>query len=532
MRQLLLSVRLGNRRGQHFNQGTLVCRYYVLPRGAVRVKAMCFLSLLPHVVLLSLTQNAASKPTSALPSSLDIALARRTTIKTLHAKYRHTLKWRHNTFAVLDNREDRIAHQDIYSINRGDDDEIIFGPRGDKTPQFGVGLAFGSCGELMVLSAGQKWRYHHGDTKCSVWLTKPNSPRLKDLRSVGLERALPNKSPTEIRDRWINIASKFEWSEARTTEGNIEVTATDELENDSGKAIIRFVWLIDPSKDHAILRWGSHTQDSSGSLLGPPFVCETDYKRFDGQWFPATSRSENAEFNESVEVLEASFNRPEHPKSLDTKILGLPVGVSLHSTQMWGTLPDLNAVKIWDGNAIRDYQEWQKVKGEYDTSQIESLKQRRTTHGPAGNYPSWWRKGETLGLEGLNYNPALWETYVRRWVYSNSHKRQFPITDIQRTNAAAILKSCQNDAFPVFKRIEKELSKLEAELAKPGISEEVRVAGKAKRDRLVEPITMIFNTRLKPRLENLRDEKQLGEHKTLNATVKASTSQPSMNSSR
>ena len=198
--------------------------------------------------------------------------------------------------------------------------------------------------------------------------------------------------------------------------------------------------------------------------------------------------------------------------------MGLPVGVTVHYPQRWGQLPSDSALRVWDGGTLRDFNEWQQIKSSYDTNVLDGLQRKLAVEGSPGKYPIWWKRtDDEFGLIGLPYYPRLWETYVRRWVYKNSHKRAHPITEQQKTTAAAILKDCQADAFPIFKRIDKQLSAHEANLTKAALTDADRKAIEARRDKLTEPITIIFNMRLKPRLENLLDEKQRAERKLLEA---------------
>lgn len=456
-----------------------------------------------------------------MPGALARGFHSRMRIETMHAEYTFTRHFKRNKSPCVQHREDRIAKNDILSINRGDDDGVVFGPRGDEIPQFGVGLTFASNSELELRSSGERWVYFHDDVNAGIATLDRGQSQLGDLRSVGLGEAFPRDAPTELYLRWQKNASKYIWSVATANGGIITVTATRSVDstNQSGastKHNRRIEWLIDPTKDHAIIRWSTQTLDNNDKLVGKPYVCDTEYKVIDGFWLPVASYCENEVLSESVKVHHATINQPKHPNPLTPSAMAMPIGVNLHFPQAWGGLPDPKAVRIWDGESICVQDEWEQIRQNYDTGVIRSLQNKMLAEGSPGRFPRWWKNGgESFGLEGLTYQPALWEVYVRRWIYRNSYKFEHPITKQQKTSAAAILKDCQSDAYPLFQRINRELSLLDAELAGPRVKDEDRKVLRERRDKLTEPISLIFDTRLRPRLNNLLDGTQRAERNLL-----------------
>ena len=473
----------------------------------------------PSMVILCgtcLGQVGGQKP--SIPPSLVRALEYRERISSIQAQYEYTVQFKNNPLPCLQRREDIAVGTDILTVNRGDADGILFREEGYK-PLFGVGLACAPQKELKSQTTGDYWNYFEGDVHASVQDCGRNVHLINDARSIGLGRSMVGMPPEKRLAQIRAAGSNFEWNGQTTSDGLIRVTAisTERAERErkhKREFRVRNEWTIDPAKGDAILRWATYriSKDGREELMSE---VETEYEVQDGYWFPKFSKARTPILIESIRVQSVTINRPEHPKKLTPDLLGMPAGVMVHSPKRWGTTPGPVSTKRWDGKQLRDWNDWEQTKDAYDHSEFDRLEKLMATRGQPGAYPAWWYDDTgMMGLEGLPYRPGLWEDYVRRWLMKREHKAKHPIGSKQRTAAASILKDCQDRAFPIFQRVEKELTQIEGELAKKSIDAKARAAAECKRSGLTSPITELFEKSLKPRLEALLDSDQVREATT------------------
>lgn len=467
--------------------------------------------ILAVIAVAVITAEPTSKPSGEMPGALKAAFARAMSIRTLHAKYTYSRKHPEWESVIIQNREDRIAGDDIYSINRGDDDEVVFGPRGNKMPGFGrIAWTCAPHKQLVSLSLGEVWNYREGDDSAGVTKYRADMFYGPDLRTAGLYLSLRKDSPRVLFGAKLKYAKNDSWAEIPASNGLVTVITTSVRKQGSrtgGRS--EYSWTIDPSKNHAILRTTFQDFDATGTPRGPLVACDLEYKKIDGYWIAVKSVKRGSHTLEEIFVHEVTINRPEHPQELTPKIMDIPVGTMIGGPPEEGQGRGLSNLSVWDGGKLRGNFEWQWIKKRFDTRRHDEYERRRPRFGA---YPSWWdQDDETFGLTGVSHHPHQWDAYVRRWIYKNSHDREHPIRDRQKIEAAEILNGCKTEGHAIFGRIERQLAELEADLAKPALADAERRDIESRRDRLVEPIITVFCERLKPGLEKLLDEKQRGE---------------------
>lgn len=212
-------------------------------------------------------------------------------------------------------------------------------------------------------------------------------------------------------------------------------------------------------------------------------AAEIELQKSDGAWFPSLVRvlsGPNLDtVRETIQVVSAEFNRPDHPADFKLSDIGIVDGAS---------------VQVWSNdNTPIEYGVVQS--GRYASLASLAAQSREAVDAEDG--------AEALGAsrlrEVLQKPESLWERYVRRRIAA--HK----LNDDQQRMCWAILRDCQEAAQSHFNR---KKSESDAVLRDMDVKGDAAADGRAKEltarlDALIEPINRIFETRLKPRVDDV-----------------------------
>lgn len=216
-------------------------------------------------------------------------------------------------------------------------------------------------------------------------------------------------------------------------------------------------------------------------------VAHIELRKFDDIWFPSVVRVLSGPkldaVRETIQVVSAEFNRPDHPSDFTPADIGIDDGAS---------------VELWDNqNSVI---ERGVVQGDRFVSWT-SLEDRVRARTDAQNGAEVLDPSRVR--EVLRKPESLWERYVRR------HIATYRLGDDQQQRCWTILRDCQEAAQSHLNRKKAELDAVLRDIARngsaapPGRPEGRADELTARLDVLIEPINRIFETRLKPRLEAL-----------------------------
>jgi len=372
---------------------------------------------------------------------------------------------------------------------------IIHGDKDGVMRPAQLGEYFSCSKDYVLLKNREQWT-HTEDTPTVVAYVNPASFRpMFDIRTLGL---------TPTGHAWLTLdrlSPNPAESYSERVDGPIhEVTARSANGSEQ-------TWYIDESKDYAPVRC---TYTSGGVLVSE---CRAEYEQFGDVWFPrqATFFIRGKKVKQ-VTVLSAAFDDPADFRELTLNDLDIYPGCNLGRE-------GLNEVRMWDGHTAISPEDYFKgvEEGRIDNSRYKAFLDDVKKGKGQGRTPKTYDL-ETLGLAGAAYEPGLWEEFVRRFIFR--HRLNLD----QTRQAWRIHKECQGQAYEYMQKHRKEFDDLEKdtgdarqiEAKDPKATNQASTSQPAhavkaiekQRERLLGPVQMIFDRKLKPRLERLLTPEQ------------------------
>lgn len=405
-----------------------------------------------------------------VPEALGRAFAQRMSFKTSNLHY-DTKRRAPATGVLITHRyEYRSSGEDTYWYYKGDENGIrLIDP---NTGQRVLGVRF-SCSPKHIVrqnSTGDEWFRHDGEPNLRVIPVDrtPELFKLNDPRSIGLSvQDIGDKTPSQWLEELQSLGAH--WTQKKV-DGLIEVTlSTKPMHNDLGNPESTYseqTWVIDPEKGHAVVEVRNDDVDKGG-VRKERLRTQNKYELVDGRWALKRCEVRSAKDGviESHEFKKIEYDRSEHPKRIDPDILNLPPGIKVGDLRHSQGSHDGRLVMsrhLGGGHVVTD-EEWkEEYKSQYDEDAIRFFELSEVRTFGNGQYPNWWGDGEkTLGLDGVAYDPDMWEAYVQRWILRHNHdtvaaaKRSasdLALSAAQIEAAWAILKDCRKRAEPVQRK--------------------------------------------------------------------------------
>lgn len=372
----------------------------------------------------------------------------------------------------------RIAGADDLQINHGLAD-------GRMHPQAEMGQPFSYTQNRLLLKDGEQWGYDEDTPGAQVAVDRTRFMHYRNLRDLGFE---PTAAFSTV-DTWYRTTP--EKYEVERLSDRVLVTAHWSNGFD-------VQWTLDPNQGMQPVETSTL---SNGSEVGG---CTTTYQKVDDVWFPKTaSFYHRGSLQATFTVLDAEFNRPDHPQELTPKDLGLIPGIQVSHQERENM--------AWTGEELIPLIDWLHLvqEGKADNSSWEALLEKGLSATGLGRYP---RKldDDFLGLTiAVARNPGLWEDYTRRFI------QRFQLKPNQAEHAWKTLKECQKLAYGYLDEHEKDMKEARSDLA--SIDPKTTDADQLKRraaleerlEKLHAPIDKIFNEKLKPGLAKLPTKEQI-----------------------
>ncbi len=413
-------------------------------------------------ILSSVLLLAAVADSQEVPEVLAKAISRRMAFKTAYYRYER-LKIYSWGGARLKNRfEARIGGEDMYWLNMGDDEGVLFKDYNTGQPIFGAGYACSPRHTVRCRSIGDEWFRYEGDPKTTVVTIGGSSDRLTlaDPRSFGLSvEDLGDKSPAAFLAQL--QAKPARWSQA-VVDGMIEVTGEDPNASQERGQI---VWVINPEQDDAIVEVRAYRLKPDGERILLD-TTKNDYTKSEIGWRLARTEYHAGTERSQTEVIHhAEFDRKEHPQVIDADALGLPAGARVADIRVRPSDGRIEFQHYLGAGTFVSKDEWNSIKHQYDLNALKRFEETQYAFG-FGEFPQWWMaEVGTLGLNGVEHQPDLWEAYVRRWILRRNHATvvdlqpvasRSALSEAQIKAAWAILKDCRERAEPVVRRMAEE----------------------------------------------------------------------------
>ncbi|MBE7456477.1 MAG: hypothetical protein KJ057_12190 [Phycisphaerae bacterium] len=331
----------------------------------------------------------------------------------------------------------RVAYGDVIEVYHGLSD-------GRGHVEASPGEPFSYSERRLLIKDGEQWQYYAETPGANVNDIPERHMLYRNLRDLGFE---PTPALSAHPTWYRQPAASYDPAEHHED----RVTVTGHWDN--GMSVR---WTLDPEKGMQPVR----VEMLSGSeVLG---ACDTEYEQFDGLWFPKQCTfSHRGSTTVTISVLSAEFNRPEHPKELTPKDLGMVPGTQVSHTSLQQT--------AWTGEKLIPLIDWLNMAeaGEVDNSAWDEVVRRCQSPTGLGRYPKVVND-DFLGLTSVvARKPGLWEDYTRRFI------QRFRLEGEQIDRAWTHLKECQKPAYAyldeqksVIREAEAERAKVAAELAK------------------------------------------------------------------
>lgn len=451
--------------------------------------------------------------TAQVPEVLRRSLELRRSYQTAEMRYRLKLvgPWGDN----FRNFESRIAGGSYMVIDRGDDDGIITYSAHSGLPNLGMRGACAPVLELVDRNAGNAWYFQEGSG--SATSQTPAEATALDIRTIGFEPFPLISDPSVMIENWKQFfPSPGHWRVKESGHFTQVVAERDFDVKQAPKHRQKWVWTIDPSRDDVVVSIVIEValQDQAPRTWGKG---ETTYKLIDGHWIPSAHTGwregkENEVLRAEYELLEASLDKEHHPRTLTVDMLKIPDGTFVGSPSS-----GRRGVRVWNGKATVSRDEWIETKRPPVNQSVELTLAGRQK-ADHYRYPAWWYDETGLnGLEGVPTDPNEWEAYVRRWCIRHEANEK------QRTAAKSVLDDCRKEARAYLKKHRLELEKLESRQSKLETSSKESIAVKAEKEKLLRPVSAIFD-RLKARLEPLLLQEQAARNTMRSQPTSAATS--------
>jgi|GEM_PF-4928090 len=339
------------------------------------------------------------------------------------------------------------------------------------------------------------WHYQETNSNAMLWRSAGKTSSLaEDVRDVLLAGIYPT-SASIVRDKGFGMVWNPSgrpvraWTQRRRS-GIYEVIA----QFDRGR---RMVWHIDPAKGWNATR--VFIEEADGLVN---WEAVATIRKYGESWLPArTEYWKEGELTEVVEIRGAKVNQPKGRKSFSPKDIGMQPGMQV-AAQNWR--PGENIV--WNGESIVSHDAF-----------LADLKAGRRDWGPIlkrhGGSPlltEEQRRKRVLQYKSA-LNRSIANKHVGHWVrYVEAFIRRFSLDDEQSQKAHVILRECQKEAAGIinakqaaFTRAVEELVAARESGARDELAQRERELAELRR-----PIAMIFEQRLKPRLDKLPTRSQ------------------------
>ncbi len=406
-----------------------------------------------------LQQSPSSRPTSKeIPASLKNAFRERLRFDTARFQIRredHRVSLGH--IPLVSRHEYQWGGETLRFTDYGNDDGVRrVNPRTGEWP---LGIAYLCLPEQILLNPTDNTLFTHYDSDAFVGLENAKEwPTYVDIRTVGLRAIeIQRSGPLEVLDS-LGIGD-FEFSETKKSNGIVYVNRIGEKKPDGTH--YEFEWEIDVAKDFSVISVKEWFTKHGHRRLA--ITCNTDVKLIDGHWWPARVEYVSLHSgNRSVITFErVEFDRPEHPRQLTLKSMGIPIGAPVFAKG--------GRQRYVGTNALLSEADWKAVESQFDQEALK-LWQKRMSSMSKGELPAWWNStDETLGIEDVRPRVDAWEAYVRRWIMKRVNSRSWfvsdPLSESQKNAALGILSDCRTRAVAVQLRLTKERGELEAQIA-------------------------------------------------------------------
>lgn len=366
--------------------------------------------------------------------------------------------------------------------------DLIFENRGDEE-----GWVSGSSKfpHLYLRNKDGVWRYL--ETAANATVCPPGTPEqhwssfIKDVRTLGVFSTSKSlEEPLEARAAWESESDPVVSYEQRRSGDTVVVAGTHQ----SGS---KTEWTLAPDKG-----WNA-TRIVSESPNGVRTEVDNVLRQFGDTWFPyETTYRRNGEVEAIVRVQNAQVNLPGDPRRFGPPDIGIEAGIQLSTNQIGAR------VKFWNGEAIISDVEYARQeqmglvtpgpirrqlleKGYFDSPYLTPKdRQVRTLHSV-----------KVQADVSARAHEGLWRDYVDRFI------KRYNLNADQRQKAELILADCQEAAEAILRRTESRWREVQAQLdqARADRNQDELSRVNTEMSRLQEPITVLFERRLVPRLD-------------------------------
>ena len=407
--------------------------------------------------LVGLMSQASGEKTNVapVPEILEKAIAHRTTFHTASVSMRRV--WENKSFGRrVDNFDIRIAGDDEYWIESGDDDGLLMTDLKTGAPSFGT--------RNMALPREHLWN-HEAKTHWTHWNSNeffdltPSSVRTfyVDIRTIGLQEVeIDGDTTSGIRERLGKGPAK-KYTVAKAENHLVRVYGVEPVANPVG-SYLETEWIIDESKGPSIIQkaaWLCRPGEPQQLLS----ECRVQLIQIDGRWWPARSEIVSPAGGTRLlyEFKHLEFDRSSHPTIIDADYFGIPPGARVFNVLDGKPKPERY---IGGGQTVSEA-EWKEIKEAYDPAPLARFESKMRAMGD-GCFPKWWKSGtDDFGIEGVSGQPDQWEAYVRRWVMRHTPNHRWtviePLTNEQKTAAQSVLNDCRNRAKPIRAHCDEDL---------------------------------------------------------------------------
>ncbi len=432
-----------------------------------------------------LIQSVATAGGQSRPQALENLQRQRDALQTATIEF----SWQnHRDFSWPRFYTGRLANQDEIAIDRGDPDGLMRASDGSVNPAQGVP-------RLTLKLEEETWIYESDGMRAREEEECRLAEHIHRLRTLGASyhNSYSDLHDTLWRDRVSQPGARSYSEEVR--DGLDVVTC----ETDYGT----ITWWIDPRRGwspvRVVLRQHGEVVAESRSTL----------KQFGGVWYPdmvlffSKGYKDGQEPLETVKVHAARFNKPEHPQRFTPAGIGVEAGMTVEKVNADQTIE----VRVFDGTKAVSQAEFNR---RYRAGEIElgptflrSLAQadaREAQREAARQEPAKpiERAESSSAWDGVQHLvESEWAAYTRRFVV------RLKLDDEQSQKAWLILRQCQELADKHIKSHEADFERLDRPLQAAREADDAKElsALEQRRAKLMEPMNLIFEEKLKPRLD-------------------------------
>lgn len=389
---------------------------------------------------------------------------------------------------VLFYKTSKIAENARILVNRGDENGIVIRDENGnansddcRTPTYRIQTSTGV------------WEKMDGEMQPMIPATFfEGAVGVPDPRSLGVTSGLelPDIHEAIWRD---HRASPAAWRYEEAREGEIHVVRVLKGEDTT-------TYWIDPRRGWSPVRVRSEYSKDNRWTESRTMLTEMD-----GVWVPETVQIYDSLHDDGqtplkvIQVYDASFNKPEHPRELTLADIGVDLG-----TMVTVVKRDQHPFEgKWDGENVIDPDEFLRRKlqeGPLFKKELSCLKRKQADKAIARLNEDIVGDLDPVALrKSVSRDPkqceSLWEAYTRKFI------EKYQLNEEQTQKALAILKDCQDRGKAHLDGHRDEFAKYDELLKNAGPSENPDL--QAARNKLLKPLDDIFEQRLVPRLDKL-----------------------------